>query len=879
MTRSPLDGTPPGRAARDRDLDAEIEAHLAHRVDDLVASGLSEEEAWAQAGAEFGDPERIKAESRRERERSVRRMQRAGPWDRMRQDFAFFLKQLRRSPSFAVTALATLALGIGAAATIVSVVDAVVLEPLPFAEPDRVVIAEMLTPDGERFSVSEGAFLDWRERVRSFEKVAALDVRSATLRGPGDPRAVRTALVSHDMLDVLGLRPALGRMISSGEDGPGTEAPVAMLSWRAWRADFGADPDVVGRTLDVDGRAREVVGVMPPELELLLGGDAPLVVPLGASSSSDRGSHYLLVVARLAEQATVASASDELAAVQRELAEIHPVDEGWGATLDRAEDVIVGDATARAGWILLGAAGLLLLMACVNVANLLMVRATTRGAEMGLRSALGASRRRLVRQMLTESALLAGMGGTLGLLLANTALPVVRSLGEGRIPRLDGATLDGTTLGASLLAVAGASVVCGLAPVLQLGSGSLGRTIGSGMRATGRWGGRVRATLVGLQVATTVVLLVGTGLLMRSFLELSSVDPGFDAEGTLAVRLDMPDGEFTWAERGELFPEVREAVASLPGVVAVGATSTDPFSGFNLANFVASADRMPERAADFTPMSWRVVTPGFFEAMGMELRAGRGFLDGDDEAPLDRVVIGEGLARTLFGGSDAAVGGTLVWGDPDGSRLRVIGVVEDLRDVRLDEEARPIVYRTHRQIPWSVMVLVARVDGEPSTVAAGIRERIREAAPGLPVPEIRSLERNLRDAVAEPRFNLQILSSFALVGLLMALVGIYGLAAFDVRRRFREIGIRLSLGAEPDGIRSMIVRQRMGVTAVGLVVGLAVAAALTGAVASLLYGISPADPVTWAGVVLVVSGASLAATYLPARRATRVDPREVLNSE
>lgn len=876
--RSPLEGTPAGEHARERDLDAEIEAHLAHRVDDLVAEGLTEAEALRRARDEFGDAERIKAESRAVRERRERLERRASATEATRQDLRYTLRQLRRAPGFAMAALATLVLGIGAAVTIASVVRAVVFEPLPFAEPERVVFPEMLTPEGERFAISEPVFLDWRREVESFEATGAIAIQSGTLRSPGQPRAIRVARITHDFLGVLGLSPALGRGIAPEEDGPAQPAPVALLSWSTWRSDFGADPDVVGSMLDIDGTRHEVVGVMPESVEVMTG-ETPVFVPMGPDPEMDRGEHYIDVVARLATGATLETASAELAEVQERISILHGADLGWGTHVLEARALLVGDTVERAGWVLLMAAGLLLVMACVNVSNLLMVRATIRRGEMALRAALGASRSRLVGQLFTESGVLALVGGALGIALARVALPTVKALGAARIPRLESAQLDGPAVAVGLAAAAVATVLCGLAPAVQLRGDRLGDSIRAGRSRAGDPGRRLRSFFVTGQVALTVVLLAGTGLLLRSFMALNRVDPGFEPESTLAFSMDMPDGSWSWEERRELVPGLREAMASVPGVVAVGATAVEPFSGQALANFVAPEDDVPDRAADFTPIHWRVVTPGFFEAMGMELLAGRAFRETDDWEDGTPVVIGRGLAEATWGDQNA-IGRRLVWGDPQGSHMTVVGVVEDLRDVELGETPPPIVYRPHRQIPWATMTVVVRVAGaDPTSVIPTIRARVSETVPGLPLGEVRPLTEYLSQAVAEPRFNLQLLSAFAVVGLILALVGVWGLTAFDVRRRFGEIGIRLSLGARPEGIRAMILKDRMRVTLVGLGVGLVAAWLASGAMESLLYGITPNDPVTWLGVAAIVGLTALAATYLPARTATRVDPREVLNAE
>jgi len=877
--RLPLDQERIAESREAQEVEAEVTAHLAHRVDDLIAEGLPPDAARKQAAAEFGDADRIMAESRAvkasNRSRTIH-ASRASGWDRTAQDVGFALRQLRYRPGFAFAALLTLAIGIGATVTIASVVRSVVLAPLPFEDPSRVVFPEMLTPDGQPFSVAEAVFPDWRTQTAAFEEMAALRNAGGILRRPGRPRSVRAGRVTHTLLDVVGLEPELGRFFSEAEDLPGAPASVALYSYETWRTDLGADPDVVGTTLDLDGRSYEVIGVMPEDISLATFG-AQLFVPLGPDPTVNPGDHDLLVMARLTRGVTMEQADLELKSLQARLSEQYSTDLGWTTQLRTAREELIGDTVETAGWVLLAAAGVLLLMACVNVSNLLMVRATTRRTEMAVRAALGASGGRLARQLFTESMILAVAGGLLGLLAALTVLPVVKAIGAARIPRLDAARLDGQALVVGLASVAVVAALCGLAPVVQMRAGQLARSLVGSRGSGGDPGRRLRSVFVTAQVAMTVVLLAGTGLMFRSFVELLRVDPGFEVEGTLAFKIDMPDAAYSREEREGLIPMLREAVQSVPGVVEVGATAVDPFSGNALANFVASEERTPDRAADFTPVHWRVVTPGFFEAMGMELIGGRAFEDRDGWDDGIPVVIGASLAQAMWEERDP-IGRRLVWGDPEGSRMTVVGVVEDLRDVSLTEEALPIIYRSHRSIPWAVMTMVARVEGNPTSVIPGIRARLAEVAPNLPVGEARSLKENLGWAVAEPRFNLQMLSSFAVLGLLMAIIGVYGLTAFDVRRRMPEIGIRLSLGAEPRQIQRLIITQGMSTTLVGVAVGLVIAWGLSGAIRSLLFGVTPGDPMTWVGVASLVILSALAATVLPARKVSRVDAREVLNA-
>ncbi|MEJ2538867.1 MAG: ADOP family duplicated permease [Gemmatimonadota bacterium] len=858
-----------------RELREEMESHMAHRADDLQQEGLSRSEAEARARAEFGDPERIGRAVDRERRRIHLRRRVGSTVDGLRQDLTYAFRQILRTPGFATVAILTLALGLGAAVTILSFVRAVVLEPLPFAEPDRLVELEMLTPEGADFSVSEPAFLEWRDRARGFTDVAAIATRGATLQAPGTPVALTRGYLNAGALELLGVRPTLGRTFRTVEDAPGGAAPVVLISEALWQSRFGGGADALGRSLRMDGSGFEVVGVFPPALSLLVG-DAQVVTPLAASPAVDRGDHHLTVVARRGPEVDLARAREEIESVAAWQSETYVEDRGWSATLTPIRESLIGPATTRAGWVLLGAAGLLLAMACVNVSSLLLARASTRADEMGVRAALGAGRGRLARQLLTESGVLAACGGAMGVGMALLALPVIREVMAGRLPRVEATRLDPTILLWTLLSIGVATFLFGSAPVLALKrqSALIGRSRGGTGSGTG-----VRRVLVAVQVGASLVLLLGTGLLFRSFLSLARVDPGFQAEGAVAVRLLMPDGSYDWRERGPLVASIVERVEEIPGVIRAGATSVDPFSGTSLANFVARADRLPDRAAEFQPVAWRAVTPGFFEAMDMPFRAGRPFADADlDDGP-SPVVIDERLATRLWDRPQEAVGATLVWGDPGGSRLQVVGVVGPLRDVRLDRDPEPMIYRLHQEIPWAAMTLVARVRTGETGVGGALRAAVADAAPGLPVPEVRGLQAHLDRALAAPRFNVGLLAGFAAAGLLLALVGLYGLTAFEVRQRFREIGIRISLGARPAEIRRRILKERLALAAAGIAGGMLVSVLLSGLVSGLLFEVEPTDPWTWAGALVLLVATTALAAWIPTRKATRVHPRDVLNAE
>jgi predicted permease len=859
-----------------------MEAHIAHRVDDLVTEGMDPVEAERRARAEFGDLERLHRETVQAGGRADRRSGLTGFLDALRQDLGFAARQLRRNPGFAAVAVATIAVGIAATATVVGVVRAVVLEPLPFHEPGRLVQVQAVSPAQDPFSVSEPAYLDWREQTRSFTDVAAAAFRTGILQSGDEPVSVGTLWASASMLTVLGVEPALGRNFLAEEDAAGAPAAVTILSDRLWREAFGADPGVVGTDVVLNGEAHRVVGVLPPDLPYV--DQAGVLVPLGADRATDRDEHYLDVLARLAPGATVADAGREMRQLADRLGQAWPADREWSAMVTPLREVLIGPELTRAGWVLLAAAGVLLLIACVNVSNLLLARATVRRAEIGVRVALGAGRSRIVRQLFTESAALAALGALAGLGLTRLALPAVRTMGAGRIPRLDQATLGPDVVLACAAAAAAATLLFGLAPALRVRRDATAGSLRSGGRG-GSHGRGGRGLLVAGQVGLSVVLLVGTGLLVRSFVRLASVDPGFEAEGTLAVRLTMPQETYDPEQRRALMESLLEEVRAVPGIRAAGAIVVDPFGGLNLMNSIARSDRMPAEAPDFPATAWRIVTPGFTEAMGVELLAGRSFESTDGWDGGTPVVVNRALIRRLWSGPDGpiqpgdAVGATLVWGDPDGSRLRVVGVVEDVRDLRLDDEPMPVVYRPYNQIPWTFMTLVARTDGRGDRLVGGFRAAIRRAGPGLAVPEVRSLGDNLGDAVATPRFHALLLGVFAASGLALAAVGVYGVTAFDVSRRFREIGIRLAVGGSPVGVRRLILADSLRLALLGAVGGALVAWIGGRWLESILYRTTVGDPVTWAVVVGVLGVVSLVAAWIPSRRATRVVPRDVLTGE
>ncbi len=860
-----------GRRSVERDVAEEFEAHLAHRVDDLVADGLDPEAARARAEAEFGDVEALARACLEGRRRRTQRQRRAGVLDAFRRDAALALRQLRRSPGFAAVVILTLALGIGATATIASVVEAVVLEPLPFRAPDRLVEVEETTPAGDAFSVSQASFMAWRAQAPEFASVGAFLSAGFTLRGRGEPREAAAWVASASLLPTLGVQPALGRGFTVEEDRSGDPAAVAMLGHAFWQEAFGGDPEVLGADVTLNDRDYRIVGVLPPTVTLL--GDADIVIPLGASPEWRPGlNRDLTVVARLAPATSVVAAGRAVSALATRLGRAHAEEAGWGGRVTPLRDVLLGEAVTRSGWVLMAAAALLLLIACVNVSNVLLARATTRRAEMDVRMALGAGRGRVMRQLLTESLVLAALGGAAGAAAAALALPAVRALGAGQVPRLDAAALSPGVLGVCLATVLLAAAVSGLAPALELRQ----RTMARGARGVTTEGGRLRAGLVAAQVALSLALVLGTGLLVRSFGRLRAVDPGFVAQGRLAAKVTFAGLSLTPDERRAAMDAILDAVEAVPGVEQAGATAVAPFSGVNLANFVAREDRMPADARDFLPMAWRVVTPKLVEALGTRVLEGRTFRRNGGPGAADEVLVSRTLARALWP-EGGAVGSTVVWGDPEGSRLRVVGVVADLQDVRLEDAPQAMVFRPYDDIPLSTMTVVAHARGRTSLVAPRVRAAIRQAVPEVAVSAPEALSSGLSRAVAGPRFDTVLLATFASTGLLLALVGVYGVTAFGVSRRRREIGIRLALGGDPRTIRRRILARGLAMGASGVAAGIVLAVGVARGLSGLLFRTGAGDPLTWTLAPALLLLTTAAAAWLPARQATRVELRGILD--
>jgi predicted permease len=798
--------------------------------------------------------------------------------ERLTQDLRYALRLLLRSRAFTATAVATIALAVGANTALFSVVDGVLLRPLPFRAPGRLVRVWEANPSMNLpfFSVSRPNLTDWRAQARSFEDVAAY--RRARRNVTGDPpELLETAAVSAGFFDVLGVSPRIGRTFAAGEDGPGAR-PLAVIGDGLWRRRFASDPGVVGRTLTLDGQPHEVVGVLPATFELL---EIEVWTPLVPTPDlENRRQHVLGVLARLRDGATVEGARAELGGVASRLEAQYPdSNRGWTVRIESVRDWLV-DPTVRQGLLVLaGAVGFVLLIACANLASLQIARGSARQRELAVRAALGAGRGRLTRQLLTESVLVALLGGAAGLALAYWGVEALKRLGPAGVPRLDDVTVDARVLAFNLAVSVFAGVLFGLAPALQSA-----RTASEALREGTRTAGasparrRLRGALVVAEVALSLVLLVGAGLLVRTLLALHRAPLGFDPAGVITAQLNLPRTRYESRDQQlALYDEVLRRVRAVPGVDGAALTNIAPFAGGN-SGIDVRAEEALDRAETGLAADWRAVSPGFFQVMKVPLRSGRTFAESDRGDSPCVVLASQRLAETLWPGRDA-VGRRLRGGGADQGLCTVIGVVGNVRHVELDDEARPALYLAAGQFPRESATLVVRSAARPEAVLAAVRGAVAAVDPELPLSRVRTLEDLVQGASAQPRFHTLLLGLMAGLALVLAVVGLYGLLAMWVGERTREFGIRLAIGARPAHLLSLVLGQGLGLALVGLGLGIPAAWAASRLLGGLVYGVSVTDAATYAGVSLLLAATAALACYVPARRAARVDPSVALRYE
>ena len=814
----------------------------------------------------------------------------------MLRDVRAAVRGLARKPFFTALAGITLALGIGANTAIYSVVDAVLLDPLPYPDSHRVVSMNHTAP-GMGVPVvpqSEGTYLYYQEEMRSLQSFAVFSEDNINLITDGEPQRVTAASVSQEFFDVLGVAPLLGRGLLPGEDREGAPEPVAVLGYGLWRQTFGGDAGVVGRVVEMDGVMRRVVGVMPEGFQFP--GESTLWVPIHINDTDpDLGSFGLLGIGRLAGDATVASANVEMQELLYRFSDAHPEEisreileqTGIRPDVKPLKDLYVSDVR-QALWILLGTVGFVLLIACANVANLFLVRAEGRQREQALRTALGASRADIMRQYLAESVTLALGGGLLGLGLAVLGVKGLLRLAPVAIPRASEIGIDGSVLLFTLVISLGAGLLFGLFPIVGYARPDLSGALKEGGRAStsGKERHRLRSSLVVAQVALALVLLVGSGLMARSFMTLRSVDPGFQQADRLVFRVSLPSAEYATAEATRVFHEsLQERLAAIPGAGSAALASAIPLEQTkNASPMEPSEEPYPE--GELGPIvNWRQVSPGFFATMGTPLVEGRELTTDDGADRARSVVISETLARMFWPG-ESAVGRRL---QPQGSpemSWEVVGVARNVRFERLDREPEAIMYfpliagSTRQPTPTRQLAAVVEVSGaNPLAFVDAARQALRDVDPRLPMVDPTTVERITRDAMAATSFTVVLLGIAAGIALLLGSVGIYGVIAYVVTRRTQEIGVRMALGAPASLVLRQVVGQGMTLTGVGIAVGLLGSWGVSRVLSSLLYGVTATDPLTYAGTAAGLCAVALLASWIPARRAARVDPVEALRAE
>jgi putative ABC transport system permease protein len=868
------------RAARlDEDIDAELRFHVESRVDDLVARGMRADVARDSALREFGDWQRIMGACRdigRQRERDMR----VKEWmDSVAADVAFGWRSLRRAPGFAIVAVLTLALGIGATSAIFSVVSAVLLRPLPYADGHRIVHigeAERAKPVVGG-TTSYQNFDDWRRASRSFAAMGIYDGWNPTLTGLGDPTRVKASDVTASVFEVLHITPVIGRPILPADNAPGAE-PVVLISHGLWQTRFGGDRDVInGRTITLQARPMPIVGVLPAGLRGPRELDGEVWGNFVPDARDGRGGRSKDVIARLKPGVTLEAAQAEMRSIAARLEKAYPQhNAGMTVIVDPIRDLFVG-GVERPLLLLMGASMVVLLIACANLSGLLVARGVARTREFAIRAALGAGSGRAVRQLLTESFLLAGLGGVAGLLLAAWGTRTLVSLAPGPV-REQGVSLDGRVLAFTTAVTVGAGILFGLLPAIRAARVELHMALKEGTRAARGTGARLRAGLVVAQLALAVTLLADAGLLLRSFAELQRVEPGIRPDRMLTFSLDLPAAKYPEkSQHSAFFERLTRDLEVSPGVESAAVSSILPFHG-NFDRISVEIEGAPKLQGALLPEGDRyIVNHEYFTAMGIARRRGRLFGTGDTfDTPLV-AVIDEVFARRTFAGRDA-IGARMKLPGRD-SLATVVGIVGHVKHYGLDQESGGQIYMSHLQYPWRWMNIVVRATGSPLQLAPVAKGLVRSLDPTLAVYGVGTMEGRMAELGQARRFVLTLLGVFAVVAIVMAAVGLYGVIAYSVTQRRQEIGIRVALGARLADVTRLVLRQGAALTAVGVVLGIGAAMAGGRLIAGLLFGVSARDPVVFAGVATLLAVVALAASYAPARRAAAVDPVQVLRGE
>jgi predicted permease len=879
------------RSELERELDEELRGHIEQQTEQNIRLGMNPEEARSAALKSFGGMEQAKERSRDSR--GVRWL------EELWQDLRYGGRMLVKNPGFTLVAVITLALGIGANTAIFSVVNGVLLRQLPYEKPEQLaLIWEKFSSWGlEQVPVSASEFVDYRDQAQSLLSLAAFDTADFNLTGGDLPERVPGAQVSANLFPLLGVKPQLGRVFVDEENEPGRDN-VVLLSHTLWQRRFGADPGIIGRTLALSGRGYTVIGVMPPSFQFpmsLFGikgvtftQPAELWTPVAFSADrlKERANRSLGLIGRLKPGVTITQANAAVNAIAHRMRQQYPENyppAGWGAYAVSLHEQVVGQMQLPL-LVLLGAVSLVLLIACANVASLLLARSTVRRKEMAVRAALGASRRRITRQLLTESLLLAFCGGGLGLLIALWGTDQLVSLSAQTLPRMKEVGMDGRVLGFTLAISMLTGIIFGSMPIIEASKLDLNDALKEGgRRATVSAGQRrLRNLIVAAEFALALVLLIGAGLLSRSFWRLNNVSPGFEPENVLTFQLTLPWASYPESRQvAEFFKQAIARIAHLPGVKAVGATSILPLSGSNSDQGFLIEGRAFRDLNDVGDEEFRVVTPDYFSAIGIPLRTGRLFNDADNDDVARVTIINQAFARRHFQGEEP-LGKRLTMDDPRGSNVKwltIVGVVGDVRHNGLNAEAKPEFYVPHPQYTRSSMILVARAAADPASLSAVIRREILALDPQLPLYNVRPMERIIDESVAPQRLPTLLFGGFAAIALMLAAIGIYGVMSYSVAQRTHEIGIRIALGAGTRDVLKLVVTEGMRPALAGIAIGLAASFGLTRLMKSLLFDVSATDPLTFVAMALLLTGIGVLACWVPARGATKVDPLVALRTE
>jgi len=866
----------------EQDANDELRFHIEQQSAANIAAGIPPDEARRQAALQFGAVEGVKEGCREQR--------RAFWLETLIADVRYALRVMRKNPGFTAIAILTLALGIGANTAIFSVVYAVLLKPLPFKNPQQLVAVFAAKPQEgvPKTGVSFPNFEEWRAQNTVFSELAGNQEHDLNVTGRGEPFVARTGVVTTEFFPLLAVPPLAGRTFVPADGKPGA-VPVVVLSENLWRGRFGSDPNIVGSSVSLDKRLFTIIGVMP------VGFRSPFLArnqdiwvptvddPLFGGWMARRSGHWLPVIGRLKPGVSIAQAQAEMETISARLAKEFPAEnEGWTARVVPLQSEIVGDVKP-ALLVLLGAVGLVLLISCANIANLLLARATSRAKEMSVRIALGAGRGRIVRQLLTESAALGLLGGIAGMLLAFWSVNALRTVLPAEIATVSEIHVDGYVLGFALLLSIVASFIFGLAPALFAAGSDLNTNLREAAGRAGAGGRRqtARSFLAAAETALAMVLLIGAGLLVRSFVTLMSVSPGFHSEQLMKAEVTLPQFEYSKPEQWNAFasdllariqaePGLRESAIGIPLPLADGFVNL----GFAIEGLAPPPSSSP-RTADYV-----AATPGYFGVMRIPLLKGRDFTDLDLSSAPRVTIISEAMARQYFPNQDP-IGKRITFGfPPNGDAIReIVGVVGDVRDVALNQAPAAMMYVPFAQAPFWGVVVATRSNLSLATFAEAIRRDAAAIDKDLPVTDVAAMPDAVSVSIAQPRFQTLLLGLFGALALILAAVGIYGVISYSVIQRTHEIGIRMSLGAQPAQVLRLVMEQGAKLALAGILIGGAAALALTRLMRSLLFEVGPADPLTFAGVAALLVGVALAACYIPARRAMRIDPMTALRYE